>query len=542
MYLGRADALLARLRAQDEISVRSRSHGAVAAVWTLAMELGIASIIDRHLQVSGSRKRHHGTDSESHRTPPKKNDGLSVGESLMLVSIGRACHATSKMGFADWATTTTLGDLAGVEVDNLISQHFWDQMDQLPVDGIDAIERETVQGALKRFEIPLDLLLYDATNFFTFIASTNRRATLPARGHNKQKRDDLRQVGVALLCTREHGIPLWHQTYEGQVADSKSFEVALPAVRQRFIDWQIDLDKLTIVYDKGNVSKANQERIDRSGFHYLTGLTVASQKGLVEQANQQLEPVLLKNGKSVMAYRNKQTIWKRSRTVVVHISERLREGQIRGVLQHVDSAQRWLSKLADTLKRGKQRRSRSAIERDIENRLKGRQHLREVLRYQLLGEDPRLTLTYDFDQAALDKLATETLGRLILATDKHDWSTSEIIESYRNQAAIEAVFAHLKDTDHISLRPQFHWTDQKLHVHVLTCMLGYLLARLLLLKAERAGGKFASQEKLLDTLERVRKATLLCDGGSKRKPRILNRLEEVDPGVRDLLPALGINC
>ena len=542
MYLGRADALLARLRAEDEISLRSRSHGAVAALWALATDLGIAGIIDHYLSTSGSRTRPAGTDSESVRRPPRKNDGLSVGESLTLITIGRACHATSKRAFADWATTTTLGELAGVEVELLTSQHFWDQMDQLPVDGIDAVEREIVRGALERFELPLDLLLYDATNFFTFISSTNRRAVLPARGHNKQKRDDLRQVGVAVLCTREQGIPLWHQTYEGQVADSKSFEAALPAVHQRFIDWNIDREKLTVVYDKGNVSQANQKRVDNSGFHYLTGLTVASQKDLVAEANQKLESVALKNGESVMAYRTKRTIWKKSRTAVVLVSERLREGQIRGILQHVESAQRWLSALAETLKRGKQRRSRAVIERDIANRLKGRQHLRTVLRYQLSGEDPHLTLTYDFDQVALDKLAAEVLGRLVLATDRHDWSTSAIIESYRSQAAIEALFAHLKDTDHVSLRPQFHWTDQKLHVHVLTCILGHLLARLLLLKAEKAGGEFASQERLLDTLEKVRKATLLRAGGSKGKPRVLNRLEEVDPEVKGLLPALGISC
>jgi transposase len=508
----------------------------------LATQLGIAAITDRNLFASGRRAREHETDSVPVRLPPRKNDGLSVGESMTLIAIGRACHPTSKRAFAEWANSTTLGELAGVDVDRLTSQHFWDQMDQVPIDCIGAIERETIETVLGQFELPVDLLLYDATNFFTFIASTNRRAEVAARGHNKQKRDDLRQVGVALLCTREHGIPLWHQTYEGQMADPKSFEVALPAIRQRLLDWKIDLDKLTVVYDKGNVSEANQKRVDSSGFHYLTGLTVASQKELVAEANQKLEPVALRNGESVMAYRTQRTIWKKCRTVVVLVSEQLKEGQIRGILQHVESAQRWLSRLADTLRRGKQRRSRAAIERDIENRLKGRQYLRKVLRYQLLGEDPQLTLTYEFSQADLDKLATGTLGRLVLATDRHNWSTAEIIESYRSQAAIEALFAHLKHTDHIGLRPQFHWTTQKLHVHVHTCVQGHLLARLLALKAERAGRKFDSQEQLLDTLEKIRKATILRFVNSKRKPSILTELEEVDPTLSRLLPALGIIC
>jgi len=63
-------------------------------------------------------------------------------------------------------------------------------------------------------------------------------------------------------------------------------------------------------------------------------------------------------------------------------------------------------------------------------------------------------------------------------TDRHDWSTAEIIRAYHGQAAVEAIFAHLKDPVHLALRPQHHWTDQKLHVHVFTCVLGFLLASL----------------------------------------------------------------
>ena len=38
-------------------------------------------------------------------------DGLTVGHSLTLVAIGRACYAASKRAFAERAKTTTLGQL-----------------------------------------------------------------------------------------------------------------------------------------------------------------------------------------------------------------------------------------------------------------------------------------------------------------------------------------------------------------------------------------------------------------------------------------------
>jgi transposase len=540
-YLGKADDILQRIEAADEARVRSWSHGAVAALYALAHELRLAERIDAHLSSSGRRLRPSSTTSGP--LPPQKNDGLTVGQSLALVAIGRACCATSKRAFADWAKTTTLGQLAGVEVDRLTSQHFWDQMDQLPVELIEPIERDLVADVVGRFQIPLDTLLFDATNFFTFIASANRRCELPARGKQKQKRNDLRQVGVALLCSRQHGIPLWHRTYGGNVADATCFSQALSSLKQRMLALGRDLESLTVVYDKGNVSRANQAQVDESKIHYVSALTVASQRDLVDQANPLLAPVELGPDETVPAYRTKKEIWGAERTVVVVCSERLRQGQMAGVMQHVMKAQQWLAEQADTLRRGKQRRNRARIERDIENYLKGRQHLSQVLRFRLTGEDPHLTLSYEFDQAAFDALARDTFGRVVLMTDRHQWSTADIIRTYHGQAAVEAVFAHLKDPSHLALRPQHHWTDQKLHVHVFTCVIGFLLANLLHLRARRANAPYASIESLLDALARVRRTMIIrrpAGRTGKRAERVTYQLEEIEPNLAPLLPALGV--
>ena len=542
-YLGKADDILTRLKAadaSDELRLQSRSHGAVAALWALAAEFDIAGIIDRQLATSGRRVSGADLSAAKPHLAALSNDGLTVGQSLTLASIGRACHPTSKRGFAPWASTTTLGALAHTDVERLTSQHFWDQMDQIPVEAIAPIEREIVSRVLARLTLPVDTLLFDATNFFTFIASTNSRPQLPARGHNKQKRDDLRQVGIALLCSREGGIPLLHQTYGGQVADATCFADVLPSIRQRVVELERDIETMTLVYDKGNVSRKNQKRVDNAQLHYVTSLTAASQHEFVDKANAQLTQVDLGRGQTVLAYRERRKIWGAERTAVLVLSERLREGQIRGILQHVKSALRWLLDLDETLNRGKQKRDRARIQRDIENRLQGRQHLRQVLRFELAGGDPKLSLTYAFDQQAFHALAEQHLGRVVLITDRHDWSTSEIIRAYHGQSHIEAVFAHLKDPMHLGLRPQHHWTDQKLHVHVFTCILGYLLARTLFLRAQRLHAPYASMESLLDALTEVRCVTVARSATGKKRIRVSTQLEQVDAALMALLPALGI--
>ena len=55
-------------------------------------------------------------------------------------------------------------------------------------------------------------LAYDTTNFHTWIAFTNDRCELPQRGRNKQKRHDLRQLGLSYTldgsCARARPVPL----------------------------------------------------------------------------------------------------------------------------------------------------------------------------------------------------------------------------------------------------------------------------------------------------------------------------------------------
>ncbi|HHY98828.1 MAG TPA: hypothetical protein GX509_08825 [Firmicutes bacterium] len=66
---------------------------------------------------------------------------------------------------------------------------------------------------VKLYSLDLRSLVYDTTNFFTWI-DTASEAELPQRGHNKQKWN-VKQVGLALMVTMDFAIPLFHQVYPG---------------------------------------------------------------------------------------------------------------------------------------------------------------------------------------------------------------------------------------------------------------------------------------------------------------------------------------
>jgi transposase len=50
-------------------------------------------------------------------------------------------------------------------------------------------------------------------------------------------------------------------------------------------------------------------------------------------------------------------------------------------------------------------------------------------------------------------------------TSRHQWSTPAIIETFYGQADVERAFKDVKNPHHLAIRPQFHWTDQKIRVH-----------------------------------------------------------------------------
>lgn len=524
LYLGTADALLQRLleAPAGRLTVRSYQHGDVAALKAVADRLGVVSLIDR--QFSGPRGRRP-----------------SVGTTLLLGALNRAVRPRSKRGWAGWAATTSLERLfPGLKVKTLTSQFFWDQMDRVPLEVLRSIEGELTRAVVRELGLDLDTLFYDTTNFFTYIASTNTRSKLAQRGRSKQKRSDLRLFGLALLVSREGQIPLCSHVYEGNQADSGLFPDSLSRIRERLAELSVDLDDLTVVYDKGNLSKANQALADEAPFGYVASLSPAHHRELMAIGLDRYQSLGEGSGlEGVPAYRCRHEVWGTERTVVLFVSERLREGQIRGLRQHLEKRLRALAEWKKQLAKPRSGpRSERTVERRIDQLLSG-QHLREVLHIDFDADrEGGDRLQYWVDDQALEHLETEVFGKRIVATNRDEWSTEDILLAYRGQSEVEAVFRQLKDDEHLALRPQYHWTDQKIHVHAFICLLALLLARIV----EHQARDLGSQEGLSGILERLgtlRLAMILRPSGKKGgRPRADWQLEAADPGLSHLFRAL----
>ena len=525
LYLGSADELLNRLlqAPQGKLRIRSFQHGDVAALKAAADRLGVVEIIDRHV--------------------PERARGLSVGTTLLLAALNRAIRPRSKRGWAAWAQQTSLARLfPQVQLERLTSQFFWDQMDCVQLEALRAIEDELTQRIVREFGIKLDTLFYDATNFITFIASTNVRPELPQRGHSKQRRSDLRLFSLALLVSREGHIPLCSQVYEGNRVDVRSFPESLTLIRERLANLAVEVDQITLVYDKGNLSKANQRLVDEASFSYVCSLVPAQHPQLLAIAHSQYQMLESPRLGQIPVLRLEQQIWGKRRTVLLFISERLRQGQIRGLMQHVKKAirqlERWKTQLA---KPRSGPRTTDAAQRQIQTILSG-QHVSRVLKVKYdPDQDGADRLHYEIDTTAIDALANELYGKRFLITDRNEWSDEQILLAYRGQSDVEEAFRQLKDDEHMAVRPQYHWTDQKICVHTFCCLLALLLGRLLEFQA-RELHYTEGLSGLLDLLATVRLAMVLKPAGTRGgRPRCEWTLEQANPEAlrlfRHLVPA-----
>ena len=525
-YLGTAETLLKRLSDEDDRSIKSYSHGDTTALINIAIELDIVNIINRYIPINQKGQK-------------PIRDGLTVGGTFLLGAIGRACRPTSKMGWYNWCERTSLEYCLKSSFKALDSQHFWDQMDFLSLESIPKIEEELVKKLIDKYDIRLDCLFYDTSNFFTFIDSQNKHCDIPQRGKNKQKRADLRQIGVALMVSREEQFPLFHKTYRGNKNDVTVFKEVFPTLLNRLRSISKELYDITIIFDKGNNSKDNFKKVDcEEELYYVGGLVTSYFKDLVEEANKKLTTIKV-GDEEIAVFRAKRAIWGKQRTCVVTISEQLRQGQIHGIHQNLKKKYKLLDKFKQQLENPRRRKKidRNDIEKRLDKIIQG-QFIQNILKYNIIElKDGCQSYNYYIDEKAFEKLKEEALGRRILVTNRHEWSNEEIILSYRGQSKVEYVFKNLKNPYHLAIRPQYHWTDQKIEAHILMCIIGYLLTVAAYTKARRARAYKKNIDNFMEDLKGIRLACRI----KKKGRNVKYQLEEIHSSAKKLLKPLSIS-
>jgi transposase len=526
IYLGPPQRLLDRLLRPEPATVALAEFGASAAVFALAQALEVVATIDRHV-------------------PKRGGQGPSVGEYLLVAALNRCIAPRSKAQIGDWYAKTALRRLLPLTAGQLTSQRFWDNMARVTPAHIVAIEQELARTAVARFGLDLRCLLFDATNFFTFLDSFNDRATLPQRGHSKEGRANLRLLGLALLVTSDGEIPLFHHTYAGNQHDAVTFKSVAEDLFARCRALTQGAADITLVFDKGNNSADTLARVGASPVHFVGALVPTHHPELLRiarKAMRRLDPTQLP---AVWAARTRKVVFGVERTILCTFNHELFEAQTRTLAREIRKRKRKLQTLQARLKRrhpGARGKAPTVegVQKQVKEILRGR-HMAELFTVTVRQSRHRLPrLAVRYRAPAYRHLAATLLGKTLIFTDRTDWSDEQIVLAYRAQHHVETDFRRLKDPHYLTFRPTFHWTDQKLRVHAFYCVLALLLLNLLRRQLAQAGIPL-SVVKLMDLLTDIREVTLLYPPppGSKH-PFARTVLSDLDPTQRQLVDVLGL--
>ncbi len=480
-YLGRAEQVVARLEGHppEPTRVRVAEYGASQALLAVARRLQLVELIDR--------------------VAPKRDQGLSVGAYMLLAVLNRILAPCSKAQLGDWFRRTALYHDFPVRDADLRSQRFWDHMSYLTADRIQEVEQALTQRMVAEFGLDLSTVVYDATNFYTWI-NTQTPSELAQRGHQKQHRADLRAVGLAVLVTTDFNIPLFHAVFPGNRHDSVQFASVTEALVERYQALRTYCGPVTLVYDKGNNSPANQAAVDASPYGFVGSLKATQVPDLLAVPLDQYEAV--PDFGDLQAYRTTRTVFGAERTVVVTYNEALYLGQWQGEFARLRKLHEQLRALQKSLVTARRRSPVAKVEQRVaETVAAAGSHVRDWVHTTVTEtpEGPRLHFTMDHN--ACVRWGETHWGKTILFTDHPDWSTAQIIATYRDAWHVEDTFRDMKQPSWLHWQPQYHWTDDKIRVHAFLCVLAVTVAHLLRREAARNGIDLSLPQLLQDLTE-----------------------------------------
>ena len=484
-------------------TVGTRAVGDVGALVWVAEQLDLIGHIDRACGSLGVK------------------DGASIGELAVAVAIQRACAPGPKKDLTAFLEAS-VPRVSCLPTAAFSGQAFHRAAQQVTEEQLELAQVAIAKAAVARFELSTDVLAFDTTNFDTHIATVTP-GQLARRGHAKSKRRDLRVVGLGLLVSETGHVPLLYRAYAGNGSDQGVLAACLEGLSALHAALDAGEDRRqpaqrTLVRDGGFWSPQLELDLDVAGYHSLISLPLghsAAEKALQMAAQRGAMKRLGGKLGSVRAARMQAEVSGLERTLVVVESDELLRGQKRGIAVALRKAKSELRKLERRVEA--QRITRSSLERRVQKAL-AREYLSHFVVVAIDGDENAPTFCWHVDETRRRRLERTRLGRRVLCTDRHFWSTGRIVHAFRGQWNVEELFRRAKKGGVVPWGPSHQWADGSLRLHTFATVLGLTLVSL----AKIALGLDASARAMMRRLAEIR-ATLVrtTTGGAGRRPTVM---------------------
>jgi len=527
VYIGSPEkvAALAKGERSGEVKLKVEEFGALFAANLMDSDIDLAGIVDSVI-------------------PRGKNEtGPSVGEYFLYSVLNRMVEAKSKRSLPDWYARTAIQQIRPVDTSALSSQRYWEKWERVSEEDLSEISRRFFAKVAEACGPGADCLLFDTTNYYTYMA-TKTPSELARRGHNKEGKHHLRQVGLGLLVEREGGLPLWWRAYPGNLHDSKLFAAVISEMFSVVSSLPSTKRRLTLVMDKGMNAEANFRIIDEHPLiHFITtyslnhapelaSVPLTRYSPLATAANKQLEKEGLAS-EGLKAFRTTGCYWGAERTVVLTWNPATARKQAYVFEEKLSQLREELLSMRARAREGAPHWRDAERIRERYLALCERLHVSPSL-YELSFEQkgPGLKMEFRKNQYEVAKRAA-LFGKNMIVTDNSDWTTEDIVKASLDRFRVEGCFRASKDSDLVGVQPLRHFTDSKIRCHLFCCVAALTYLRMLEKRLADAGVKRTAAEAMED-LGHLHSVLMLSTGG---KP--VRRLEEPTKSQAEALKALG---
>jgi transposase len=425
------------------------------------------------------------------RTFRRTRHQIDVEALIRILVFNRLCDPESKLGVLRWLQTVALPDMP---VKAVTHQHLLRSMDAL-ITRQDAVDR-VVAGLLRPLiDQDLSVVFYDLTTIRTEGSST---VDADVRHFGMAKEGVItRQFMLGVVQTAE-GVPIYHEVFDGNVAETRTLLPTLTKVLERFPSVQ----RLILVADRGLLSLDNLESLKEiqlangRALEFIIAVPGRRYNEFLkqlrafhrDQCQNATDPVI-----------DEQT-WQGLRLIVAHdpaaaaVQTARRAERIEALLQQADD---WADKL-DAQDLGERKRGRPLSDSGAKARLYhavAEAHLSRIIKVDLKSD----VLRYQIDKKAR-ALAEMMDGKLLLVSNATDLPAAEIIDRYKSLADIERGFKVLKSE--IEIGPVYHRLPERIRAHAQLCFMALILHRVMRSRLKAANTRL-SPDRALEQLARI---------------------------------------
>ena len=412
----------------------SPSFGAMAAIWSYFRRLGL----EEHFASLGDGRR-----------------SRVLSDTVFSMVANRLTEPSSKRRtITEWLQTVALP--AGVSAPSL--DQCYRAIDAL-AEAKEATEAHLYSELCTLANLDLRLVCYDLTSSYFETAAVGRRAfSSLAFGYSRDHRSDRPQVVIGLLVTSD-GIPVAHHVFPGNTADVSTLSGVMEDLQRRF-----GVGRIALVADRGLISEDNLADVAAHGFDHVLATRLHHDDDVATVLEQANAPVTswtaVPEGCSFCA----EVTHDDRRFVVVFSPVRYLRDRARhlALCARIEDGLIALERRVRQGRLGDPAKIGAAADRILRSSPVGRCFVTTIRKG---------FFSWDFDERARRYDEELLCGRYVITTslDPAEASAVQVVRYYRSLQAVERRFRVVKDF--LSLRPMFHWTEDRVRGHVALCVL-----------------------------------------------------------------------